>query len=139
MLDGAESGSDARTGTVNADEFLRIRTGPGLSYAVAGYLDPGDRVTVTQTRTADGMTWGKTDRGWISLSYVVFDGETGTETGYVTVHTDCLLIRSAAGTGNTIVGYLYDGAQVQVLERTTAGGRPWGRIDRGWICLDYVK
>ena len=139
LLDGAESGSDARTGTVNADEFLRIRTGPGLSYAVAGYLDPGDRVTVTQTRTADGMTWGKTDRGWISLSYVVFDGETGTETGYVTVHTDCLLIRSAAGTGNTIVGYLYDGAQVQVLERTTAGGRPWGRIDRGWICLDYVK
>ena len=50
-----------------------------------------------------------------------------------------LRIRSGAGIGNTILGYLSNGAKVTILEEKTVNGTPWGRIDKGWICLDYVK
>lgn len=57
------------TGTVIADCLL-VRSGAGLSNSVVGYLYYGEKVTYTETREADGMTWGKTSQGWISLSYV---------------------------------------------------------------------
>lgn len=57
------------TGTVIADCLL-VRSGAGLSNSVVGYLYYGEKVTYTETQEADGMTWGKTSQGWISLSYV---------------------------------------------------------------------
>ena len=45
-----------------------------------------------------------------------------------------LNIRSKAGTDGEIVGKLNTGARVEILEKS--GG--WGRIDKGWISLDYV-
>ena len=56
-----------------------------------------------------------------------------------TVRADCLRIRSDAGTNNKIVGFLYDGDTVTVLETKTVGSVSWGRISQGWICMDYVK
>ena len=56
-----------------------------------------------------------------------------------TVIADCLLIRSGAGTGYKIVGYLYYGAKVEITETTTAGGLTWGKTAKGWICTNYVK
>lgn len=57
------------TGTVIADCLL-VRSGAGLSNSVVGYLYYGEKATYTETQEADGMTWGKTSQGWISLSYV---------------------------------------------------------------------
>lgn len=134
------------TGVVAVNNFLRIRTGPSTSYSIAGYLDPGDRVEILEKKTVDGMTWGRITSGWISLDYVKLDSASGSSTassdanGQVkTVTADCLLIRSGAGTSNSVVGYLYEGAKVTVLETTTVDGRAWGRIEKGWICLDYVN
>ena len=45
-----------------------------------------------------------------------------------------LNIRSKAGTDGDIVGKLTTGDRVEILERS--GG--WGRIEKGWISLDYV-
>lgn len=45
-----------------------------------------------------------------------------------------LNIRSKAGTDGEIVGKLYNGDRVEILEKS--GG--WGRISKGWISLDYV-
>lgn len=126
-------------GTVQVEEFLRIRTGPSTSYAVAGYLGNGDRVEITQKQSDGYMLWGKIDKGWISLDYVVLDGASGGEPTAKTVIADCLHIRSGAGTQNPIVGYLYEGAKVEILETTTVDGRSWGRIATGWICMDYVR
>jgi uncharacterized protein YgiM (DUF1202 family) len=51
------------------------------------------------------------------------------------VIADCLHIRAGAGTCYKIVGRLYEGTKVTILE--TKGN--WGRINKGWISLDYVK
>lgn len=148
LLDGASGTvSQSVMGTVNVKEFLRIRTGPSTSYAIAGYLGPKDRVEILERKTVNGVVWGRITKGWISLDYVILDNQSSdsgssnaqpqTQTGKVTA--DCLRIRSAAGTGNKIVGYLYQGAKVTILETKTVNSVVWGRIEKGWISLDYVK
>ena len=106
---------------------------------------PGDKVTITEEKTVSGIKWGKTEKGWVSMDYVKLDsnsgstGNTGTTTQTKTITADCLCVRSAAGTGNSIVGYLYYGARVEILETTTVGSTTWGRISNGWISMDYAK
>ena len=86
------------------------------------------------------MRWGKIDKGWISLSYVVLEGQDPKpQKTTKTVTADCLRVRSAAGTGNKIVGYLYKDTKVEILETKQVGGAAWGRIASGWISLVYVK
>lgn len=128
------------TGTVKVNDYLRIRSGAGTSYAIAGYLSNGTKVEILEQKTVGGTAWGKTAKGWISLDYVVLDGQSTAPNKIIkTVTADCLRIRSNAGTSNTIVGYLYEGAKVEILETKTVGGVQWGRLTKGWISMDYVK
>ena len=55
--------------SVTANSLL-IRSGAGTGYATVGSLDYGDNVTITETTTVDGVTWGKISTGWICMSYV---------------------------------------------------------------------
>lgn len=128
------------TGTVKVNDFLRIRKGPGTSYAIAGYLHNKDRVTITEKKTVGAMTWGKIDKGWISLSYVVLDKQETTPAKVTkTVTADCLRIRKAPGTSNAITGYLYKDAKVEILQTKKVGSTTWGQVSKGWISMDYVK
>ena len=134
----------SQTGTVRVDSYLRVRNGPGTSYAVCGYLYNGNTVQITETRTVGSTLWGKIANGWISLDYVelkntVGSGSSAPAAVTKTVNTDCLRVRSGAGTSNSIVGYLYYGAKVEILETTAVNGSNWGRIAQGWISMDYVK
>ncbi len=135
--------AEKMTGTVKVNEFLRIRKGPGTSYAIAGYLKPDTKVTIIERKQVGSTTWGKIDKGWISLDYVILDKQepsSGIQQANIkTVSADCLRIRSGAGTTNKVVGYLYEGAKVEILERAKVGTVTWGRISKGWISLDYVK
>jgi uncharacterized protein YgiM (DUF1202 family) len=103
---------------------------------VAGYLNKGDRVTILEIKGS----WGRIDKGWISMDYIVLDSKDteqenkpDTWTGIITA--DCLHVRAGAGTNYKIVGRLYEGQKVEILE--TKGS--WGRISSGWISLSYVK
>ena len=135
------------SGVVTAEEFLRIRTGPGTSYSVAGYLNPGDKVQITQKRQNGSMTWGKIDKGWISLDYIRVDDGSGSDEStqkpdadnIKTVTADCLRVRDEAGTSNPIVGYLYYGSKVEITETKDVAGVTWGKTSQGWISMDYVK
>ena len=143
-----EKPSNTVTGTVNVQEWLRIRSGPGTSYAVAGYLTPKQKITITERRTVGGMQWGKIAEGWVSMDYIILDKETssgGTTSTPVqkvtkTIIADCLRVRRNPGTENTIVGYLYYGSKVEILEtKNAADGSQWGRIATGWIHMGYTK
>ena len=138
----------AVTGTVNVQEWLRVRSGPGTSYAVAGYLSPKQKVTITEQETSGGMKWGKIAEGWISMDYVILDkAQTSTapttpttQKTTKTITADCLRVRRDAGTENAIVGYLYHGSKVDILETKEASdGATWGRIATGWIHMGYTK
>ena len=112
-------------------------------------MKPNEKVTITEQKVVGSITWGKTAKGWISLQYVQLDngqsnaGSTSSNTSedVRTITATTLYVRKTPGTGsaNTIVGYLYKGTKVTVLETKTVDGRPWGRISNGWICLEYAK
>ena len=144
---GSSTTTQTLTGTVNVNEFLRIRSGAGTNYSLVGYYYPNNKVTITETKTVGGTKWGKTDRGWISMDYIIVDGEGNkqetakpdTIAGTVVLTSGILRIRGGAGTGYKIVGSLSNGAKVTILETKTVSGTKWGRVAQGWVCMDYIK
>ncbi len=133
------------TGVVKVNDYLRVRSGPSTADKVVGYLSAKEKVTITEKTTVGSMTWGKTEKGWISLDYVVLDKTTQeadkeTEkklTGTVDVE-DFLRIRSGPGTSYAIAGYLSAKDKVEITQQRTVGNTVWGKIEKGWISLDYV-
>ncbi len=131
------TGSKTASGTITATQ-LRIRSGPGTGYDSVGAYNQGDTVSILEQFTYNGVTWGCTSKGWISLEYVELDGvsvgsdKTGTVTG------NGLNIRSGPGKGYASVGSLNSGDRVTIYKQTTVDGTTWGNIDKGWISMDYV-
>lgn len=58
--------------------------------------------------------------------------------GYVIESSGGLKIRSGPATSYEEVGRLAPLEKVVVLETQSDGTREWGRIDRGWVCMDYI-
>ena len=137
-----ESTGQTVTGTVKVGDFLRIRSGPGTQYDTVGYLANLSKVEITEQKTVEGMTWGKISNGWISMTYVELEKkpvQTQPQKVVKTVTADCLRLRSGPGTSYEVVGYLYTGAKVEILQTQTAGGTAWGKTAKGWLSMDYVK
>lgn len=57
----------------------------------------------------------------------------------MTITTNNLNVRSGPGTGYDKVMKLNKGDTVLVYETKTVNGTEWGRIEQGWISLDYAK
>ena len=128
-----------QTGTVSVTSGrLRVRSNAGTSYAIVGYLHSGDKVTITEQKTVDGVAWAHIENGWVSMEYIKIDVATPSQTTVKTVTANVLNIRAQAGTSNSIVGYLYRGNTVEVLETKNVGGTTWCRISRGWVSGDYL-
>ena len=142
QLDSNQSTTVIATGSVIDTNSLRIRSAAGTSNAILGYLTMGTKVEIYERMSVGSMIWGRIDKGWISLDYIKLESDgSGSDAGtnFKTVNTSSLRIRSGAGTNNSIVGYLTMGERVEILEQTTVNGTPWGRISKGWICMDYVQ
>ncbi len=61
-------------GKTTAEDGLNIRTGAGTTFGAMGSYPLGSAVAITQK----AGNWGKTDKGWICLDYVLFDTPTAT-------------------------------------------------------------
>ena len=86
-----------------------------------------------------GTKWGKISSGWISMSYVALDDQQEAPANVKTVTADCLRVRKTASTSAKIVGYYYQGEQITILETKKVSGITWGRTNKGWISMAYVK
>lgn len=113
---------------------LNIRSTTSTNGDIKGQYKAGDRVVITETK--DG--WGKTDKGWISMTYAYKSGSKGNNGCNGVVIGDQLNVRSGPGTGYNGVGSLNYGARVNILQRITIGGTTWGCTDKGWISMDYI-
>jgi uncharacterized protein YgiM (DUF1202 family) len=122
----------ARTATVTADT-LNIRKEPDVKSEKVDTYAKDTKITVLETRNG----WGRTDKGWVSLDYVKFDDSTAeapkTQKGTITATN--LNIRKEPKIDSESLGGYKKGETVEILE--TKDG--WGRTDKGWISLDYVK
>ena len=134
-----------QTGTVTATG-LRVRSGPGLGYSTVAYYTKGTVVKIYGQSSANGMTWGQTDKGWVSMNYIQLTNNNNTNTnngtviatGTVRANTN-LNVRNGAGVGYTRVGSLVGGTAVNIYERVTVNGAEWGRIGANqWVCMAYI-
>ena len=50
-------------GKVKVNDFLRVRSGPGTSYAIAGYLSNNTAVEILEQKTVGSTRWGRIDKG----------------------------------------------------------------------------
>ena len=126
------------TGIVTATG-LNIRRTPGTNAPIVGSYRRGDHVTVLETKQMNGILWGRTDKGWICMTYVLLDEPESEDITIGVITADVLRIRMGPGTGNVVVGSYKMGETVTILEKTRVGVTLWGRTDKGWICMDYVK
>ena len=128
------SGTHNTKGVISA-RSLNVRDEASASGKIVGSYFKGDVVTILETK--DG--WGRTDKGWISLSYVYMDGDVGPNAVYGTVTASELNVRSGPGTTYDRVKALSQNDRVQVLQQITVGGTTWGYVSGGWVSMDYVS
>ena len=135
-MDYVDMDQPGKMGTVTGN-YVNVRQGAGTNYSVVGQLYEGNRVEVFETKQVGTVLWGRISSGWICMDYVELDvEETPIATGTV---TGLLNIRAAAGTQNAWVGQLQAGTLLEFFEFKQVGTSQWGRIDRGWVLMDYVK
>ena len=142
------SGESYATGFVHSSVNLNVRSGPGTYHKLVTTLAPGTEVRIYEQELSKGMIWGRIDQGWVCLSYVTMlstGGSTGSEgstegsvMGTIARCYYAVNVRSAPGTGNALVGKILVGTRVEIYEQRKQGGTTWGRVNQGWISMDYV-
>lgn len=119
---------DATTGVITTDD-LNVRTGPDTTFKrVSSYMEDE---SVQILAIVNG--WGYTEKGWISMMYVELpDPVYATGSATVTVG---LNIREEPDPSSEKVDVYREGDRVTIM--VVRNG--WGKTDKGWINLDYVK
>ena len=125
------TGDGAGTGKVTVDG-LYVRTGPGTGFKTVTSHKKGDSVKIL----AQVNGWGYTGKGWVSMKYVELEETTvNYKTGKGTITADSLNIRKEAKDDAKVVGTYKKGDKVEITE---IKGK-WGKTDKGWISMKYVK
>ena len=113
--------ANAKYGVITASE-LNIRSSASQTAERVGGYVYGDRITILETSNG----WARTDKGWVSLSYVYVDGEVGANAAYGTVTATQLNVRSGPGTNYEKVKSVNLNDRIQVLQQSKVGGTNWG-------------
>lgn len=126
---------------VTAKSGLNIRAGASTGYKILGCYKYGTTVTITQTNG----NWGKTNKGWICLTYTSNAATTITTTtktsssyslGLYQVNTRSgLNVRAGAGTNYKIKKVYSNGTRFDTYEIKG----DWARTPSGWVNLNYCK
>lgn len=128
-----------KTGVIIGTTQLRVRETPGTQGKQVGTLNKGDKVVILETTKVGNAAWGRTEKGWIHMYYVRLSAAEVPEGAVVRTVTQNLNIRAGAGTSYAAIGKYTKGTQVIITAQTTVGSTIWGRTDKGWISMDYVK
>jgi N-acetylmuramoyl-L-alanine amidase len=98
---------------------------------VVGCLTRYQKVEVLET----SGDWMRITSGWINKNYVQAVNSSVTANNTGTVKASALNIRSGPGTGYKLVGSLWFGEKVIILENQG----DWYRINDGWVNASYIK
>lgn len=122
---------------------LKIRSGPGISYQEVGRLSPNEQVIIYEQTYGESYIWGRIDRGWVCMDYIV----TGTVPEYEETYKEgCIVgsdegvnVRNGPAVSYEQIGKAYLGQRVIVTKLYHNGVSEWGFIGDGWICTDYIQ
>lgn len=114
---------------------LNIRSSASQSGDRVGSYSYGDRIAILETSNG----WGRTNKGWVSLSYVYIDGDTSPEAVYGNVTATTLNVRSGPGTTYDRVKSLNMHDRVQILKQIKIGNTTWGYTSGGWVSMEFIS
>jgi len=128
----------ATTGKITGDN-VRMREGNSTDYKIISYLKKGSEVNII-TKDKDWYSVEyNTVYGWVSADYitVMYDEESNIINKIVDV-SSVLNVRSGPETSYSVVGKVFDGDKVVVLEQ----GNTWDKIQIedviGWVKNEYL-
>lgn len=143
--------STGKTATIVGADSVRVRSSSSLSGKVIGSIKLGTTVNILGEQNG----WYKIDynvgseyESWVYGQYVeVKEGTvsdstsatTGTGIGIIANTYSGVNVRATPGTNGKFLGKILPGTQVNILETRTVGTTKWGRVEQGWICMDYVQ
>jgi N-acetylmuramoyl-L-alanine amidase len=140
------SSSNSKIGSAVANtNQLRVRSGPGTSFRIIGYLDKGQAVNVLD----ENENWLKISasfgEGWVAREYIDLKGNStnSTEDNNKSIDkgivTDALNIRKEPSTKGSIVGKLAKGTTVNIYSKKNN----WLEIkysgQSAWVSSDFVQ
>lgn len=138
------------TAVINCDGYLNVRSAAGTDNAIVGALADGDHVNIYEMKFVNGHQWGRTNEGWILLTYAKVDMAnnkldtstaadmlaytyTGTVKNATTAHKEPA--HSAELTGKEIAA----GTLVAIsMVKNDTTGKVWGFNGTGWLPLESV-
>ena len=152
-------GTDTNTtplakGQVIPNVTLIVRSGPGTQYEKLGFMNASNRFSVFQTKMSNGAQWGRTEKGWICMTYVRLDGDITIEQpeteskpadkpdtlgqGRVANCSTHVNVRANASAQSALQGTYPLNTVIVLLEETSNNGFDWYRTEKGWVCGTYV-
>ena len=141
-----QQGGNLKIKVTVTGEGVNVRTGPDTYFHSLYKAYPGEVLEISEVTTRNGLLWGCFDDKWIALKYTDYSDALNTYLpmwGRVTGTT--LNVRKGAGTDYALVEGVQkvQGDLLLITEwkcdysslwRSTM----WGKIDEGWVSLDYV-
>ncbi|MGM9603485.1 MAG: glycoside hydrolase family protein [Faecousia sp.] len=124
-----------------ANEDIKIRSGSGLGYPEVGSVKKGYSIVIYENKLDGGMSWGRTDSGWVCTSYLTITGIGATGSGNMGTIGGVGFtanVRSSASSGGALMAKVMVTSRVVVRETTVVGTETWGRTDLGWINMQYI-
>ncbi len=138
-----DTGTNNPIGVVSADS-LRVRTGPGTSFSLAGSLQNGQKVTIKETQG----DWIKIEvaslEGWVSKDYIQAAEAGGHTSQQATSKTEAVVtsglnIRTTPSLSGQVIGSLVKGSKIAVISQTNG----WAQIQydgtTSWVSTDYLQ
>ncbi|WP_413308550.1 SH3 domain-containing protein [Bacillus sp. 1P10SD] len=138
------SGSKGTIAKANTDQ-LRIRSGPGTSFRIVGFLNRGQEVSVLD----QNENWYKVSstfgEGWVTRDFLILKNEpvnqpkaTNKQTSSGIVNADTLNIRKEPSASGTVIGKLTKGTNVSIYSKE----KNWLEIGfanlKGWVSAEFV-
>lgn len=128
------------TGVVNGAQ-LNVRSGPGMNYPSSNKLAPGTEIKIYEYVVSNGAAWGRTDYGWVCLSYVLITSMDITGAGQKATVANTYIgvnVRNNTTTNSALLTKIMVNSRIEILETTTVNGQNWARTSLGWISMNYV-
>lgn len=132
----------ATTGIVTADS-LRVRTGPGTSYSLAGSLTNGETVTIVESTGNSIKIKSTSVEGWVSKEYIS-TGASSSTTQARTQQTEAVVssgvnVRTSPSLSGEKIGSLIKGSRVAVYSQSNG----WAQIQfngtNSWVSSEYLE
>lgn len=121
-----------------ANNKLDVYGGPGYGYGKTGSIGKYRNLSIYERKLDGGVSWARTDSGWIILSYVTVTGIGHSNDGVIARTFFAANVRTNAGISGVEIAKAMVNAPVNIIETTDIAGETWARTDLGWISMNYI-